>query len=126
VKSPWSYKKWNAETYIAFHALRTYVAILCSKQKGEVVASLRVIRTKVKSVVRSDAIKAAFREFVRRYAESIIEKKKHYVIIDCRKYFELESKALIHLMKHSEIRYLDKIDAGLKKIFDWLFNDVFK
>jgi len=102
------------------------VAIQCVKQKKEVVISLRIIRTKAKSVVRSNALKAAFREFARRYAESIIEKKKHYVIIDCRKYFTLESKVLIHLMKHSEIKYLDKIDVGLKKIFDWLFNDASK
>jgi len=126
MQSPWSYKKWNSDTYIAFHALRTYAVILCSKQKGETVVSLRVIRSRTKLVVRPHALKAAFREFIRRYKNAVVGKKKHYIIIDCKKYFELESKVLIHLMKHSEIKYLDKIDMGLKKIFDWLFNDMSK
>jgi hypothetical protein len=126
VKSPWSYKKWNSDTYVAFHALRTYATVLCLKQNEETVVSLRVIRSRTKTVVRSDALKAAFREFVRRYAEAIIEKRKHYIIINCKKYFALEARVLTHLMKHAEIKYLDKIDMGLKKIFDWLFNDMFK
>jgi hypothetical protein len=126
VKSPWSYKKWSSDTYVAFHALRTYATILCLKQKEETVVSLRVIRSRTKTVVRSNALKGAFREFVRRYAEAIIEKRKHYIIIDCKKYFALEARVLTHLMKHSEVKYLDKIDMGLKKIFDWLFSDAFK
>ncbi|MFZ8810732.1 MAG: hypothetical protein ACO2PN_21815 [Pyrobaculum sp.] len=121
MKSPWSYKKWNIETYIAFHALRTYTAVLCVRQNGEAVVSLRIIRTKAKSVVKSDALKAAFREFIRRYAESIIEKKKHYIVVDCKIFFSIDAKALSYLTKHGEMKRLDKIDNGLKKIFDWLF-----
>jgi trehalose-6-phosphatase len=120
VKSPWSYKKWNLETYIAFHALRTYTAVLCAKQGGEAVVSLRIIRTKAKSVVKSDALKAAFREYIRRYKGSVVSKKKHYIIVDCRKFFSIDSKALSYLVRHGEMKHLDKIDSGLKKIFDWL------
>ncbi len=119
--SPWSYKKWNLETYIAFHALRTYAAVLCAKQGNEVVVSLRIIRTKAKSVVRSNSLKAAFREFIRRYSKSVVEKKKHYIIIDCKKFFSTDARALNYITRHGEMKYLDKIDDGLKKIFDWLF-----
>jgi hypothetical protein len=121
VKSPWSYKRWSLETYIAFHALRTYVAVLCAKQGNEVVVSLRIIRTKAKSVVRSNSLKAAFREFIRRYSKSIVEKKKHYIIIDCKKFFSTDARALNYITRHGEMKYLDKIDSELKKIFDWLF-----
>ena len=123
MKSPWGYKRWRLETYIAFHALRTYTAVLCAKQGGSVVVSLRIIRTRAKSVVKSNALKAAFREFVRRYAGSVAEKKKHYIIIDCRKFFSIDAKALNYIGRHSEMKYLDKIDSGLKKIFDWLFRE---
>jgi len=123
VKSPWSYKKWRLETYIAFHALRTYTAVLCTKQDGNVVVSLRIIRTRAKSVVSSDVLKAAFREFIRRYTKSITEKKKHYIIVDCKKFFSIDAKALNYIARHGEMKYLDKIDSGLKKIFDWLFRE---
>ena len=123
MKSPWSYKKWRLETYIAFHALRTYTAVLCTKQDGNVVVSLRIIRTRAKSVVSSDVLKAAFREFIRRYTKSITEKKKHYIIVDCKKFFSIDAKALNYIARHGEMKYLDKIDSGLKKIFDWLFRE---
>jgi hypothetical protein len=115
VKSPWSYKKWSLETYIAFHALRTYVVIQCIKQEEEAIISLRIIRTKAKSVVRSDALKAAFREFIRRYKNAVVGKKKHYIIINCRGFFSIDAKALTYLTRHNEMRYLDRIDSGLKK-----------
>ncbi len=95
--------------------------MLCVKQGGEVVVSLRIIRTKAKSVVRSNSMKAAFREFIRRYSKSVVEKKKHYIIIDCKKFFSIDAKVLNYLTRHNEMKYLDKIDSGLKKIFDWLF-----
>jgi hypothetical protein len=120
VKSPWSYKRWSLETYIAFHALRTYTAVQCIKQGGEAVISLRIIRTKAKSIVSSNALKAAFREYIRRYKECVASKKKHYIIVDCKKFFSADAKALNYLARHGEMKYLDKIDSGLKKIFDWL------
>ena len=101
--------------------MRTYVVIRCIKQEKETVISLRIIRTKAKSVVKSGALKAAFREFIRRYKNAVVGKKKHYIIIDCKKFFSIDAKALTYLMRHNEMKYLDKIDNGLKKIFDWLF-----
>jgi len=123
MKSPWGYKKWRPETYIAFHALRTYTAIMCVRQGGDVVISLRVIRTRIKSVVTSNELKAAFREFMRRYSDAIIIKKKNYIIVDCKKFFGMDAKALSYIARHSEMKHLEEIDSGLKKIFDWLFTE---
>jgi len=123
MKSPWGYKKWRPETYIAFHALRTYTAITCVRQNGEAVISLRVIRTRTKSVVSSNELKAAFREFMRRYSDAIIAKKKNYIVVDCKKFFGMDAKALSYIARHGEIKRLEEIDDGLKKIFDWLFTE---
>jgi len=123
MKSPLGYKKWRPETYIAFHALRTYTAITCVKQNKDAVISLRVIRTRTKSVVMSNVLKAAFREFMKRYSDSIIVKKKNYIIVDCKKFFSMDAKALSYITRHGEIKHLEEIDSGLKKIFDWLFTE---
>jgi trehalose-6-phosphatase len=67
---------------------------------------LRIIRSKAKSVVRSDALKAALREFIRRYRGSVVEKKKHYIIIDCKTFFSIDAKALTYLTRHNELKYI--------------------
>ena len=108
------------QTYIAFHALRTYVTFICIKQGTEAVVSLRIIRSKVKSVLSSDEIKAAFREFVRRYRRAVILKKKNYIVVNCNEFHKMDSKALRYWRLHNDLSRVDVIDENLKKIFEFI------
>ncbi len=120
--SPLSYKRWNIKTYIAFHALRTYVIINCIKNNypNELVVSRRVLATKIKeNGYNPSEFKIAFREFIRRYKETIKTKKHRWMIIDCKKLLDVEYRLFRHILKHSDIvLYINVIDDKIKKILD--------
>jgi len=82
--------------------------------------SLRIIRSKVKSVLSSDEIKAAFREFVRRYKKSIVLKKKNYIVVNCNEFHKIDARALRYWYLHNDIDYIDIINENLKKIFEFI------
>jgi len=69
-------------------------------------------------VLSSDEIKAAFREFVRRYRRAMILKKKNYIVVNCNEFHKMDSKALRYWHLHSDIDHIDEINENLKKIFE--------
>ena len=66
-----------------------------------------------------DEFKIAFREFIRRYKETIKTKKHRWMIIDCKKLLDVEYRLFRHILKHSDIvLYINVIDDKIKKILD--------
>ena len=122
-ESPLSYKRWDIDTYVSFHALRTYILIQCIKNNypDELIVSRRIMLTRLKKLgYESDYIKLAFREFMRRYSEAIIESKGKWMNINCKKIAELENRLYKHLFKHNDIVvYLTYLDEKIKELFEW-------
>jgi len=123
------YYRWDAETYLAFHAVRTLVSIRCSRVGGpereELVFSTRLIRLRLTKYLRWEAVRAAVRLFLYRYRKAIVRKKKWWFAIDCNKFVQIELKYDHKHVASAERRGAKKVNEFLKSVIEELLREMF-
>jgi hypothetical protein len=126
-KKAWYYR-WNAETYLAFHAIRTAVLLRCSRagmpERRALVFSTRFLRQKLTRYLRWENVRAAVRRFLHKYEKAIKEKKKWWFVIDCDVYTKIETVSVgnyVYIVRTGE---REKVEGFLKSVVGELLREM--
>jgi len=114
------YYRWNVETYLAFHAIRTAVLLRCSRvgapERHALVFSTRLLRQKLTKYLRWENVRAAVRRFLHKYKKAIKEKKKWWFVIDCDIYTKIETMSVGNYVYVVRTGEREKVEEFLKLI----------
>jgi hypothetical protein len=108
------YYRWSAETYFAFHAIRTLVTVRCVRASAPghslLVFSTRLLRLRLSGYLRWENIRVAIRMFLHKYRHAVVERKKWWFVLDCDKFVRVDSRGVHNYV--SEVRVEEKERVG--------------
>lgn len=114
------YYRWNPETYLAYHAIRTLVSVRCSRvitpERRALVFSTRLLRLRLARYLRWENVRAAIRMFFHKYGRAVTEKKKWWFVVDCIEFMRLDVQSTHNYLVTAESRGREKVEEFLREL----------
>jgi hypothetical protein len=111
------YYRWSAETYLAFHAIRTLVTLRCVRasapERNSLVFSTRLLRLRLTKYLRWENIRAAVKMFLHKYRRAVVEKKKWWFVLDCDRFVKIDGKSVRNYVSEVRVEEKERVEEFL-------------